>query len=109
VLAIEVRKFSELLSPDNRIDVRLYLENGIIIKYAINLCCKISGTQREVYRLDNFHGYLHEHKFWIGNAPIRLEEYGRAPEDIVDDGLDDIRRNFTRYREYYRRKHEKDT
>jgi hypothetical protein len=56
----------------------------------------------EVYRVDNYHGYLHEQKFWRSPKPIPLDLKWIPLKMIVDKYIEDIIQNFKKYRGYFK-------
>jgi hypothetical protein len=96
------KKFTTALTPEDLLDVTLVMEKQEAIKFSLNYRALIRGRWRGVYRVDNFHGFLHEQRFWRSPKPIRLEKWDLMPlMDLVDKYFDDITDNFQKYRSYY--------
>jgi len=62
------------LDEFNRITITTIKQNNKLKKFALNLSCKIQGKWYAVYRVDNYHGFLHEQKLWRSNQPLPLQE-----------------------------------
>lgn len=81
----------------------MWEKKNIMSMFAINYRAFINGRWHEVYRIDNYHGFLHEQRFWQGPKPIPLDTH--VPLDIViNEAVDNITENFRRYRRYYEQK-----
>lgn len=98
-----MKKYTIILTAEDCIDTTLYIEERMIVKFALNYRSSIKGRWKEVYRVDNFHGYLHEQRFWIRPEPIRIGTYLPLKE-FVKEQTTNIRANFRRYRQYMKRK-----
>ena len=98
---MKVKRFQTELTPDDMLDITLYFDKNKIFKFAINYRAYIDGTWKEVYRVDNFHGFLHEQRFWVNSKPIPLEIYCSL-NDIFNIYIDVITANYQRYRGYMR-------
>jgi hypothetical protein len=92
-------KFTTALTPEDLLDTTLLIEKQELIKFALNYRALIRGMWRAVYRVDNFHGFLHEQKFWRSPKPIRIE--GKTSEDldaVRKEYVTQIFENYKRYR-----------
>ncbi|HIH37678.1 hypothetical protein J4460_02990 [Candidatus Woesearchaeota archaeon] len=97
------KRFKIRLSAVDIIDVMFIKDNMTLIKFALNYRGFIGDEWHEIYRVDNFHGFLHEQKFWISPEPIPLDCIGDLM-DIMTDYLIVIKENYKRYRGYYENK-----
>jgi len=100
---MRVKKYTIILTAEDCIDTTLYIEERRIVKFALNYCTNIKSRWKEVYRVDNFHGYLHEQRFWISPEPIRIGTYLPLKE-FVKEQTAKIIANFTKYRTYMERR-----
>tara|TARA_Y100000310_G_scaffold344551_1_gene457919 strand:+ start:3088 stop:3396 length:309 start_codon:yes stop_codon:yes gene_type:complete len=97
---MKVKKYPISLSPEDLVDVTIIYQKKKIIKFALNYRAKINGSWHEIYRVDNYHGFLHEQKFWRSKKPIPLQE--SLPMDkIVDKYADIIDKNYKKLRHYF--------
>ena len=97
---MKITKYVHNLTPEDCLDVSLYFEKNKIIRFALNYRACISDSWKEVYRVDNFHGYLHEQRFWISPEPVKIED--PLPLNlVVEKYIDIIFDNFDRYRRYF--------
>jgi len=94
-------KFTRTLTSEDYLDITLFYEKGKIIKFALNYRTVIKGKIRPIYRVDNYHGFLHEQKLWRTNKPIPIEKGGLSTNRIVDKYVEEIHLNFYKYKEYF--------
>lgn len=55
-----------------RIHVMLETEKGKVVHFCINLVLLEDDKSYDIYRVDTFHGFLHEQKFWRKPEKIKL-------------------------------------
>ncbi len=66
---LKTKKFTVTISSEDFLDVTIEYEKKAIRKFALNYRAIVKGKMREIYRVDNFHGFLHEQRF--GGAQSR--------------------------------------
>lgn len=94
------KKFTTILTSEDLLDVMLEFEKNKIRKFALNYRALIEDKWYEVYRVDNYHGFLHEQRFWRSPKPIPLEE--NLPLNlVVKQYIGEISLNFLKYRKYF--------
>ncbi|MEK6940165.1 MAG: hypothetical protein AABX31_05540 [Nanoarchaeota archaeon] len=94
-------EYTTLLTTEDLIDVRLMWEKkGEITKFSLNYRAMISGKWIEIYRVDNYHGFLHEQRYWRNSEPIRLNEH-LSLNLVIKKYVTEITLNYQRYRNYY--------
>ena len=100
---MKVQKHTRDLSEQDRLDITLMWETpGILTKFALNYRAFINEKWQEVYRVDNYHGFLHEQRYWRSPKPISItDKEGWALKMVFDMYVDEIVSNFQRYRVYY--------
>ena len=88
------------------LDVNLDIEKGTVKRFALNYRALIKDEWHIIYRLDNYHAYLHEQRFWISKEPIPLEDEERTytTNYIVELYSERIALNYRRYKNYYLKK-----
>jgi len=97
------KRFTKVLTPEDWLDITLDIEKKKILRFALNYRALIKNKWEEVYRIDNFHGFLHEQRFWKSPKPIPIKE--TLPiNQIVEKYVDEITLNFQKYRTYYEEK-----
>ncbi len=65
MFTMKSKKYSIALSLQDVLDVVLMWEEfGKLTKFALNYQAYIDGKWYEIYRVDNYHGFLHEQKYW---------------------------------------------
>ena len=93
------------LSDDGNelLDVNLDIEKGTVRRFALNYRTLLKNKWYIIYRVDNYHGYLHEQRFWISKESIALEEEERiyTTNYIVELYSERIALNYKRYKTYY--------
>lgn len=100
---MKVQKHTRDLSEQDRLDITLMWETrGILTKFALNYRAFIDGRWYEVYRVDNYHGFLHENIMWQDRKAVPINDKdGWTMKMVFDRYVDEIVSNFQRYREYY--------
>jgi len=79
----------------------LEVDKKKIYKFALNYRALIKNKWKPIYRINNFHGFLHEHKFWRSHDPKHLKnEEKLSINTIVNKYIDKIVKNFQKYRHY---------
>ena len=99
---IKIKKFTTVITPEDYLDVILYFDNNEVIKFALNYRAVIDGKWHAIYRVDNFHGFLHEQRFWRTKEPIPLEQGNKSSKIIIKEFTDKIMLNFMKYKKYFR-------
>ncbi len=102
---MKIKKYSVELTPEDVLDVVLIWEQrGILSKFALNYRACIQGWWYEVYRVDNYHGFLHEQKFWRNSQPMPImHKESWSLYLILEEYRSEIIDNFERYRSYFER------
>lgn len=94
-----------ILYDQARIDVVLEVEKGIVIGFSVNLSYREGEEYRKVIRYDTAHGYVHVHRFWESGKGQRWRRYeGRPLSEAFQAAYDDIKANWERYIELYKRR-----
>ena len=112
-LKMTVRKVKHIhyLSGDGNdiLDVNLDIEKGVVKRFALNYRTLIKSKWHIIYRVDNYHGYLHEQRFWISKEQIPLEDEERmyTINYVVELYSERIALNYQRYKRYYLEKLDK--
>ncbi|MDP3990624.1 MAG: hypothetical protein Q8Q01_05480 [archaeon] len=97
-------KYLKLLTSEDILDITILIETNEIKRFAINYRANIHDGWREIYRVDNYHGYLHEMKFWRNQEQIIIKDKnGWSSKDIFNYYIDEVTENFQRYRIYFDR------
>ena len=93
-----------LLFDEARVDVVLRVEAGAVIGFSINLSVWIDDDYHDVIRYDTAHGYLHVHRFWESVEMQPWRPYaGRPLAEAFQAAYEDIKANWERYIELYKR------
>ena len=98
------KTFRIFLSVNDRIDVDLEFgeqkgRRRRLRRFAITYSARIQDRWWEVVRYDNFHGFLHQQRFWRSAKPEGLpSEEHRPVEALVEPCRKDLRENWHRYR-----------
>ena len=92
------------ITAEDCIDVKLIWEKkGEPTKFSLNYRALINGKMVEIYRVDNYHGFLHEQRYWRTPKPIPLEEH-LPLKLIIKKYVNEIVLNHKQYRFYYEEK-----
>jgi hypothetical protein len=98
-----MKKFSKFLTSEDMLDITLEIKKKQIKKFALNYRALIKNKWEQIYRVDNFHGFLHEQRFWRTKEPIPIED--SLPNSIIiNKYVDYIIENFQKFKEYFKRK-----
>lgn len=101
---LKPRKHTIYLTDVDIIDFEITKDRNTVREFSVNYRTKIEivSKPKEVYRVDNFHGFLHEHKFWISPEPIPIN-FPKTNDDkyLVVEYVKDIKLNYEKYRKYY--------
>lgn len=96
------KEFTKVLTNEDWIDVKLAWENNKLWRFALNYRANIKEMWYEIYRVDNYHGFLHEQKFWRTPKPIIIKDKdGWSLKMIIEYYLEEVHYNFQRYRMYF--------
>ncbi len=96
------KEFTTVLTNEDLIDVKLAWEDNQLWRFAINYRANIGDLWYEVYRVDNYHGFLHEQKFWRSPQPIIINDKdGWSLKMVFEYYLDEVHYNFQGYRSYF--------
>ncbi len=101
---MKCKEFTKVLTNEDWIDVKLAWEDNELWRFAINYRANIGERWYEVYRVDNYHGFLHEQKFWISPKPIIIKDKdGWSLKMTFEHYLEEVIYNFQDYRSYFER------
>jgi hypothetical protein len=96
------KEFTTVLTSEDLIDVKLTWEDNELQKFAINYRAYIEEKWYEVYRVDNYHDFLHEQKFWRSPAPIIIKDKECwSLKMVFEHYLEEVYCNFQDYRSYF--------
>jgi len=96
----KLKKFSKFLTSEDLLDITLEIKKKEIKKFALNYRALIANKWEQIYRVANFHGFLHEQRFWRSKEPIPIEE--KLPNNIIiNEYVDFIVKNFYKFKHYF--------
>jgi len=98
-MVVLLKRFSVLLTNNDWIDVTLFINDNTLVKFALNYRAFIDEKWVEVYRVDNYHNYLHEQKFWRSRRPVLIHD-DRPLDVIFTEYLLMIKSEYLRFRRY---------
>ena len=99
----KTKKFIKVLTPEDWLDITLEIKNKKITKFALNYRALIKNKWKQIYRVDNFHGFLHEQKFWRSPKTIPIKNK-RPLSHIFKEYSKEIIKNYKKYRRYFEQK-----
>lgn len=97
---MKIKKFTIVLTTKDYLDVTLHMNKKEIILFALNYRSLIKNKWTPIYRVDNYHNFLHEQKLWRTKKPIKLEDT-QPIEKIVTKYAEEIQNNYLKYKKYY--------
>lgn len=98
----KVKKLEFFLDDKNKLNVTIKKENGTFKQFAINYSAKINGKWHPIYRVDNYHGYIHEQRLWLSKKPIPLPEYESMNlKEVFDHFYKVIKEGCLKFKNYY--------
>ena len=103
---MKIKRFTSVISTEDLLDVVIQIEKKRIIKFALNYRARIKEKWEQIYRVDNFHGFLHEHRFWRSEKPIPLDETHGLNEMFIKYH-NEVLENHEKYKKYFREKEKK--
>lgn len=96
------KKYQVALTGFDIIDVMFIKKKNKIIKFALNYRAFINGSWHEIYRVDNYHNFLHEQRFWRSSKPIHLKGGDSISlNQIMLKYLEEIKNNYSKYKLYF--------
>lgn len=100
--SIKNKSIEVYLDDRNKLNFTIIKEDGRFKRFAINYSAKINDKWYAVYRVDNYHGFVHEQRLWINNEPIPLPEYGHMDlNDIFDIFFQKVKEGYASFRKYF--------
>jgi hypothetical protein len=97
-------RFTRTLTAEDWLDITLLIEKKEIRRFALNYRAFIRTRWYPVYRVDNFHGFLHKQEFWRTPTPIPLKDEEILPvRFVIEKYVREIKSNFLKYRSYFER------
>ncbi|MBR9683574.1 hypothetical protein GOV03_03470 [Candidatus Woesearchaeota archaeon] len=99
---METEKLTRDLTEKDRLDVTLTKKDKVLYRFALNYRAYINENWKEIYRVDNYHKFLHEQKFWRSPETIPIQDKKDWPLRMtIKHYIEKICLNFPKYRRYY--------
>lgn len=101
----DIEKHSTLVFDHIRLDIKQVISGTKVKDFAINVSLLADHEQRDVFRVDTAHGYLHVQKFWISDKPEKLQD--KRKKDYKGDfgsWKDKVLKNYEEYIKLYKKK-----
>ncbi len=100
-MSIKKKSIEVYLDGKNKLNFTIIKEDGKFKRFAINYSAKIDDKWHAVYRVDNYHGFVHEQRLWINNKPIPLPEYEHMGlKEVFDIFFQKIKDGHSHFRKY---------
>ncbi|MBI2655617.1 hypothetical protein HYX06_04310 [Candidatus Woesearchaeota archaeon] len=104
-MPVKKKSIEVYLDDRNKLNFTIIKEYGKFKTFSINYSAKIDDKWHAVYRADNYHGFVHEQRFWISNEPIPLPEYESVDlKDAFDMFFHKVKESHARFRKYFEEK-----
>ncbi len=101
-MPIKKKSIEVYLDGNNKLNFTIIKEDNKFKKFAINYLAKIDDKWHAVYRVDNYHGFVHEQRLWISNEPIPLPEYESMDlKEVFDVFFQKVKDGHSRFRKYF--------
>jgi hypothetical protein len=101
---MDTEKLTQDLTEEDRLDVTLTKKDKVLYRFALNYRAYINEDWKEIYRVDNYHKFLHEQKFWRGPEPIPIKDKNDwSLRMIIKYYIEKICLNFPKYKRYYKK------
>lgn len=99
------KEFSFSLTHEDMIDVKLFIEKRNIVKFSLNYRTLVNERWENVYRIDSYHDYVHEQRFWVSNEPIEIPRFASCVGGHeVREWLKYMKNNFIHYKNLFKMK-----
>jgi hypothetical protein len=100
---VREKRYAVMLG-DGRLDVRMQVEKGKVLEFAVCLNLVEGENNYEVIRYDTAHGPFHVHRYYVKDPAQQREDLPtRSLKAALDQAIDDIEANAERYLRSYRR------
>ena len=101
-MPLKKKSIEVYLDENNKLNFTIIKEEAKFKKFAINYSAKIDDRWYAVYRVDNYHGFVHEQRLWISNEPIPLQEYESMDlKNVFDIFFQKVKEEHSRFRKYF--------
>ena len=94
--------YTNLISQEDKIEVKMQREDGKIIKFSVTYLKKIKEKWREIRRCDNSHPGIvaHCHIFKYNRKDIKTPLKGDTPY-LLTKSINEFKKHYNKYLEYY--------
>ncbi|MCX6775953.1 MAG: hypothetical protein NT130_03845 [Candidatus Micrarchaeota archaeon] len=100
-----IKEFPVYLTDEDVMDVKLFQKGKEIAKFSLNYRAFIKDKWHDVYRIDSYHDYVHEQKFWKSEKPIPLPRFTSIVTGYeIKWYMQQIKGNFEHYRRLFEKK-----
>lgn len=101
-MPIKKKSIEVYLDEKNKLNLTIIKEDGKFKRFAINYSAQIDDKWHAVYRVDNYHGFVHEQRLWISNEPIPLPEYEYMDlKEVFDISFQKVKEAHAIFRKYF--------
>lgn len=101
-MVVKKKEIEIYLDEENKLNITIIKKNNIFIKFAINYSAKINDKWEAIYRVDNYHDFIHEQRLWITKRPIPLPEYENWNlKDVFDLFFEKVKQGCLKFKKYY--------
>jgi len=101
-MGLNRKEYTLFLTPGDAVDVKLFIRRNEVVKFSLNYRAEIKGRWHQVYRVDSYHGFLHEMRYWLSPRPIKLPYMEQYPLSFVfRHFMIEMRLRFRNYRSLY--------
>lgn len=94
-------EFRRLLDDGNAIRVRFELERGQVLRFVVQLECRLEGEWYPVLRYDTAHGFAHCDLLHPSGKTEKIEMATRDYNEALTFAIEDLAENWEKYRRRY--------
>jgi len=101
-MPLKKKSIEVYVDENNKLNFTIIKEGANFKKFAINYSAKIDDKWHAVYRVDNYHEFVHEQRLWISNEPLPLPEYESMDlKNVFDIFFQKVKEGHSRFRKYF--------
>ncbi len=97
---MKTKKHIIQIASEDLLDITLFIEERNVNKFSLNYRSLIKDKWYQIYRVDNYHGFLHEQRFWRTKIPIPLKE-NEEIKYLINKYKNRILQNYYKYKTYF--------
>ena len=97
---MENKKYTQFLTDEDKLSISFIQSRGKIISFSVNYSARIKNRWRYVMRIDNCHGYPHQHTYYLHRRQYRVV-LGNDTNTTFTEAKHHIIKNFQKIKENF--------